>query len=423
MGSTNYLKGSGQFTEESPLIRNASDVGHMYDSYAYHNGVLTATIPTEGTYTWILNADGIPAGHQTSGTVASSRLFSMWLNNESTGNHYSWSNYGIGPDGRAYGSITIPAGTYTVRTNLYAADNVNYTVKFWNMKIIQGNYNPNDTWCPHKEDELYNVLCVDSELGYDATGHENTLTQAGTIPIVSNSARYGSCIDFNQTGYLKKTDFNMTTHEFTITFWLNPPYSINAQHFVCGTFNNWTGNGFGMWRDSTGGGYSSLYKSTGEGSHTGLPLLDVTHDAWNHIAYVYTGRQGIIYKNGVEVARKDGGSGGAVFHPVLYLGNSRYNEIASQTDEASMSDFRFYATALSATDISDLYKNAASIAKNGEFFAYDFHENARNTVDKNGIVASGGFHNKVAPVSDMRLTTLEDDSTWARIHYLDVTKD
>lgn len=421
MGRTNYCKGSGAFTKDNPLIRNATDVSHMNDSYIYHNGVLSATVPSDGTYTWVLEADGTPdSSHPTSNASSSSRLYSMWLQNTSTGNHYLWAGASVGPDGKHYGTVNIPAGTYNVRTNLYAGDSTNYIVKFWNIKLIQGSYDPSDIWCPNENDTLYGKLELGTRLGMDSSGFGRHLTKSGVIPIVGKSAKYGSCVDFNQTGYLKNESFNMTTNAFTIAFWINPPYSINAQHFICGTFNNWTGNGFGMWRDSTGGGYSALYRSNSEGSYTGLPGFTATHDTWQHVAYVYTGTQGIYYKNGVEISRVNGGSGGTVSHPVLYLGNSRYNEVASQTDEACLSDFRFYATALSAADIAELYGVSASVDRDGNFFAYDFHENKRNSIDKDGVAAFGGFDTKAVPLYDMKVKGMPDGSTWARIYHLDV---
>lgn len=427
MGATNYLKGAGKFTENSPLVRKASDTSVMNDSYIYHEWApndIFAVLPSAGTYTFSTECDGVGSGHQTSGTTASQRLFSFFLQNTSSGTHYHFA-MSRGADGRWYGTRTdLVAGTYKVRTNLYAADNVDYTLQFWDMKVTAGSYDPSDTWCPHEEDELYTAMRVDSSLWTDCSGYGNTLEQVGTIPVVGNSARYGNCIDFNQTGYLKKSDFGMTTTAFTIAFWINPPSSTNAQHFICGTFNNFTGNGFGMWRDANGTGYSALYRSAGESAYTGLTTFSPDIGTWNHVAYVYTGSQGIYYKNGVEAGRVTGGSGGAVSHPVLYLGNSLYNNApSSETDEASMSDFRFYATALSATDIADLYGHSASLAKDGTLMAYDFHENKQNAIGKDGIVSTGGFNDKAVPTYDMKIKALDDGSTWARIHHLDLKND
>jgi hypothetical protein len=79
MGSTNYLIGGDKFTKNSPLVRNANDSSAMNDSYIYHTNVLSATVDAETTYTWILESDGVPTSHPTTGTSGSSKYFSMWL--------------------------------------------------------------------------------------------------------------------------------------------------------------------------------------------------------------------------------------------------------------------------------------------------------------------------------------------------------
>ena len=423
MGAPNLLKGAGNYNQNNPLIRKVTDSSVHNDSYVYYNGVLSATIPVDGKYTWVLECDGIPSNHATSGTTGSSRRFSMWLQNTSTGNHYCWSDYGIGADGRRYGSVTIPAGTYNVRTNLYAADSVNYTVKMWDIKLVQGGYDPCDKYCPNTEDSQYSSLLLGSMPMQDSSGYKNHLTQVGSIPIIGNSARYSSCVDFNQTGYLKKDDFNMTTDKFTIAFWINAPYSTNNQHFILGTHNNWTNNGFAAWRDANSTSYSTIIRANGTSSWSGLSFY---HDTgiWTHIAYVYTGAELVYYKNGIEQGRTTYGSGGTVSHPVLYLGNSLYSGApASETDEASMSDFRFYATALDAQDVYELATSAASVSKNGAVFTHEFQEGKNSSIDKAGIVTAGGFSDKKVPTYEMKVKALEDGSCWARIHYLDLTND
>jgi hypothetical protein len=62
----NLLQGAEQYTKESPLVRNVADVSqsNWYDSSDYHTNV-TANIKRPGRYLFVLNADGIPADHNT----------------------------------------------------------------------------------------------------------------------------------------------------------------------------------------------------------------------------------------------------------------------------------------------------------------------------------------------------------------------
>ena len=209
----------------------------------------------------------------------------------------------------------------------------------------------------------------------DCSGYVNNGTKVGNIAWSGDSARYNGSYDFNGTGYVKNSSFNINTTQMTISFLVKISQTITSQHFLFGTFNSWTGNGIGYWRDVGNNYYSGILKSSAESSHVSLETPALTADTWYHIVIVYTGIECILYVNGVENKRVTYGKNGIIINPVCYLGNSLYNNTpSSETDESSMSDFRMYATALSSDDIKALYSTSASIDKTGVLSCYEFCE-------------------------------------------------
>lgn len=434
MGRTNYLKGGGQFTRENPLIRKSSDVSHMNDSYVYHNGVLSVTVPTDDTYTWILDCDGVPSGHNTSGTVATSRYFSMWLQNTSTGNHYCWSNYGTGEDGKKYGSVSIPAGTYNVRTNLYAADNVNYTLKMWNIKLVQGSYKPNDTYCPNEGDTLYKALGLAENIEPNVSGLSAAGTKKGTFTVREGSPRNSTCYTFNGSSYIACGRDPMVSDAITVSCW---GYMDNWSDYTSRRLISCTEGGGWNLEPSGENSANGMCFAVGTGTTTNsyhnavssIPCSDM-NPGWHMFTGTYDGYTTKIYVDGVlrgSSATKS--SKTPIFYNSsngIFIGAEAAGSSATpggQYFNGKISDVRIYGTALSASDIEELYNTPASLSKDGTLFAHDFHENLKNSIGKDGVIASNNFGNKKAPIHDMKIKALGDGSVWARIHHLDVTHD
>jgi len=61
-----------------------------------------------------------------------------------------------------------------------------------------------------------------------------------------------------------------------------------------------------------------------------------------------------VYNNGSLQIFKDFAYS-KIENPVLYIGSSLYGDINSERAECSLSDFRFYTSALSADDIKEIY--------------------------------------------------------------------
>ena len=427
MGATNYLKGAGKFTKTTPLVRKASDTSVMNDSYIYHEWApndIFAVLPSAGTYTFSTECDGVGSGHQTSGTTASQRLFSFFLQNVSSGAHYHFA-MSKGADGRWYGTRTdLVAGTYKVRTNLYAADKVDYTLKFWDMKVTAGAYNPSDTWCPHEEDELYNALGLGLGNEPDCSGFGHNATKSGILETVSGSPRYGRCYRFAGSQYIACGRGAMVADQLTVSCWAYSDDWTNAREIMsCAE-----GGGWDFWRNSSGQMTMEVRRNGGYITGVYPTALANWSAGWHHLVGVYDGYKAEIYVDGVKGATS---ATTTTKYPIQYhesnglfiaaAAGSSATTPANAYFTGNVSDVRIYGTALSAADVADLYKNDASLTKDGKLMAYDFHENKRNTIDKEGVVATGGFNAKAIPTYDMKVKALGDGSTWARIHHLDAT--
>lgn len=274
------------------------------------------------------------------------------------------------------------------------------------LKFEEGD--KNSVWSPNEADDLYSQLGYNSTTVYDTSGFGNNAEKINTPIYTSDTVLYDSCINFNQSGYLKNTSLNLYANELTICFWVKMPNTITTQHFLFSTHNDWTYNGIGMWRDvSTQKGYYLLIKSNTETTFS-RPFIGIDANTWTFISISYTGKQYSVYKNGSLYQTVDYGNDGQVYNPVLYLGNSLYNGTPStETDEALMSDFRIYATALSAEDIKQLYQTKAKIDKNGNVYCNQFIEsnNIGNLLDDyqypvNSTTHSGVFSKVLVDCQD-----------------------
>lgn len=386
-GNENLIIGSGKYTKNTPLVRTRNAVnGWQKESTLY-----TETIEA-GTYTLQAKTDGnwhnhsIPSG----GYSPDLKYCSIWLVSNAANNE-------SGKDITICFGQTVPKsivlshkGKYWIRTNLYSNGTDNLTINFWDFKLEKGK--KCSLWSPNKNDALYSTLGYNSTTVYDTSGFGNNAEKINTPIYTSDTPLYDSCIDFNQSGYLKNTSLDLYVNELTVCFWVKMPNTIITQHFLFSTHNDWTHNGVGMWRDnSTEKGYYLLIKSNTETTFS-RSFIGINADTWTFISISYTGKQYSVYKNGSLYQTVDYGSNGQVYNPVLYLGNSLNNGTPStETDEASMSDFRIYSTALSAEDIKQLYESKAKIDKSGNLYCNQFIEmdNERNLLDTDDYWISG----------------------------------
>ena len=412
MGSTNYLKGGGKYTEKNPLVRNVTDSSPANDSYVYYSqSDLSITLPVETSYTFVCETQANPVTHAP-GQIASSSRGMGWFLRNSAGNHWSPGEVGIGKNGERYWTFgNVPAGTYDVRSNLYSSDGANYTTKAWNMRMVRGYYNPYDGYSFHANDEQYSKYELTNSAGEDLSGYGNNGTVTN-VDIVGDSARGGRCGYFNGSSMIGTGVNTKGWTDFTMAAWVHPIARTPDRAGVM------IGNIY-LTIDENGYIATYAYGKTKEGYHTSSTIVPL--NKWTHIAGTWNNATGIhrIYMNGQKVGEVTSCSG-AVTNDAQKIEIGAENSSWRQF-KGSMADLRLYTTALSADDIKELYNTPITIAKTGTLMATELVEyDAKESFNKNGVVTAASFMDKHALTSEMRLTSLPDSSVWARIHHLDL---
>ena len=202
------------------------------------------------------------------------------------------------------------------------------------------------------------IICANDTPKYQISTYINsdnntTNTASGTRYI------YGNC--------------ELTTPQYlTVVFWCKP---------IAGYGNN-TGQGqFSLTKNAIGTSAGEDYNTcpmnhrdsyidmcTSSGVHKTVGIT-FTANEWHHYVVVYDGRYGRVYKDGVVTGQTlDMGS----VLPLkdmkgVVIGFSKAGGVW-RSNKSYFSDFRIYATALSADDVKSLYQNSAYIDSSGNVY-------------------------------------------------------
>lgn len=236
-----------------------------------------------------------------------------------------------------------------------------FTARLKNVKLEKSS--TATPWTPAPED---NISFYDNVI-YDTSGYCNNGSVSGDILWDTNTPRYKGAYDFNGTGYIYNDNLNLTTTAFTISFWIKIPSTMTHQHFDFATFNSWGNEGIGIYWDASGQKTSSGSvfgkDANGDKIHVAVQCKGKLNE-WTHFAITWDGTKVYRYSNGIKFSESDFNAV-SVYHPRLWLGNSTFGDRTLENSESCMSDFRFYATALSDSDILELYQSSASVDNNG----------------------------------------------------------
>lgn len=233
-----------------------------------------------------------------------------------------------------------------------------------------------------------NAIVYDTS-GYGNNGEIYAYDSDGKIEVSSDTLRYSMSthvISSNTatssaagTTYLYGHCQLTNPNQMTVAFWCKPIKGYNnstTQGQFCTTafeFNN----------QSVGADYqySAMNHRDGtvdinDSSSTAQcrPHINFIPNEWHHYVITYDGQNGSTYQDGILYEAKSFESSKQLDSFIgIVIGFSKAGEVWRKND-SYYSDFRVYATALSAEDVKDLYELGATIDTNGVLSTYEFTE-------------------------------------------------
>lgn len=200
----------------------------------------------------------------------------------------------------------------------------------------------------------------------DSSGYNNNGIITGTTTIAEDSPRYPFAISMNNTSttnHIESINDITLSDNISVSFWVKASKSTSQVIFSTKNIQFGILNSLGYVLPSSAAGYQ---------------LTDFVTNSWNHICVVKNAGTFTLYVNGNKPARS--GSNNYYVHNVdkLWLFNRSYN--SSYGANASISDFRFYATPLLDNDVISLYNVGMKIDNLSNVHAFEFDEEDKNVL-------------------------------------------
>lgn len=206
----------------------------------------------------------------------------------------------------------------------------------------------------------------------DVSGFGNDATLIENVDYI-DSVRYSKALHKggsgeNRSGFFANNSF-FTPNKYTISFWTKKDDSINSNYaiarFVCTVGYGYAGDRV-YYDNSTKKLYWGIYNADNQWLVITSDAITSEQTQWQFYTLTYDGTDVKLYRNGILCSTRIG-------YAMLsfYLSKYRIGIIYG----SAFSDFRIYATALSAEDIKNLYNSPIAVDKQHQSLAFEFKEN------------------------------------------------
>ena len=202
---------------------------------------------------------------------------------------------------------------------------------------------------------------LDNNIVYDVSGYGKKKKKTGDITYTSNTPRYNVSTSINTNGSCLVVSGLTTTgfsNSFSIAWWGNVSDFSNKMMwgFRDGIRLNGIYNG-NLW--NTGDGSNNPIYQPGTTTKVTAPSVGV----WHHYVMTGDGTNNYLYVDGVLYGESKTYKG--ISGTTIYFNGWTDSSDYRYADGLKLSDFRIYATALSADDVMTLYHTPISLANNG----------------------------------------------------------
>lgn len=259
----------------------------------------------------------------------------------------------------------------------------------------------------------------------DSSGYGYNLSTTGTLSLTADSPRYSKSVAIpNGKSYYPYCNSAFFPYEHvTMNCWFKGTNGTAGYSNYHIPFASVSGHYEISLEGSTGKLRSGLYINGARYCIT-TNSKTICDGAWHMLTMTYDGATIRRYVDGAEVSGSSTSIAGTLSGGNKLLTIGHYGTDTTYGNQSSwMSDVRLYATALSATDIANLYKVSTSVNSDQTVCTYELND---TTTEKHTKITKAGlldFSNiGTGPaLYEMKTKVLSDGSYWARIFWHDVT--